>query len=144
MQDKITRWIVPVLAAIGLSDAGYLTWHAYARSGEAIPCNLSGSCDIVLQSSFAEVWGIPISLFGAIYYFSILVLGLYWILEHEKAIHVIAAITTVGFAVSLYLIYLQWYVIGAWCQYCIVSATLTTAMWIVSLLFLRQHHRKNI
>lgn len=133
------RWILPLLALVGMADAGYLTWEYYARANKLIPCGLSGGCNIVLHSSFSSIAGVPVSLFGVIFYFSVLILSLYWIIEHEHAIGVLLALTSLAFLASLYLIYLQAYVIGAWCQYCLLSGGVSTALWIASLLYFRQY-----
>lgn len=141
MTFKRARWILPALALLGMADAGYLTWEYYARADELIPCGFSGGCNIVLHSSFSTIAGIPLSLFGVIFYFSVLALSLYWILEHERAITILLLLTSVAFLASLYFVYLQAYVIGAWCQYCLLSAGVSTALWIASLFFFKNKNR---
>lgn len=143
MTNKRLRWVLPMLGLIGMGDAGFLTWEFYTQNGRLVPCGLNGGCNVVLQSSFSDIAGIPVSLFGLLFYFSVLILSLYWILEHEKAIHVLMMLTTAGFCVSLYLLYLQGYVIGAWCQYCLLSAGLSILLWIASLIFFRAYHRES-
>ncbi len=70
---------LPLLAAVvaigGLIDAIYLTIHHL--TGEKVPCSVTGGCETVLTSSYAEIAGIPLATFGAIAYFIALV-WLFW------------------------------------------------------------------
>src|SRR5215217_8679857 len=59
--------LAAVVALIGLGDAIYLIIHHL--TGEKVPCSVTGGCETVLTSSYAEIGGIPIAVFGAIAYF---------------------------------------------------------------------------
>ena len=56
-----------VVALVGLADAVYLTIHHY--TAEAVPCGAEFDCGAVLNSSYAEIAGIPLAAFGAAAYF---------------------------------------------------------------------------
>ena len=55
-----------LLAMVGVGDSIYLTWHHY--TAEAVPCSLTGGCEMVLTSPYATIYDIPIALFGAVAY----------------------------------------------------------------------------
>lgn len=123
----------PLLAAfvalIGLTDALYLTVKHY--SGEAVPCSLVEGCEQVLTSSYAEIFGIPLALFGAAAYFlafSLAILAAFGNRPMWKFFGVQIFLMTIFTA---WLIYLQAYVIGAFCQFCLVSAAVTLTMFII-------------
>ncbi len=60
--------LAAVVALVGLGDAVYLTIHHY--TGEKVPCSIVEGCEQVLTSSYAEVAGIPLAVFGAAAYFA--------------------------------------------------------------------------
>ena len=123
--------VAAVVALIGLTDAIYLTIHHY--TSEAVPCGLTGGCEMVLSSAWSQIGGIPLSLFGAAAYFvafsfSLLVAygnRLLWKLFG------LLAISMAGY--SIYLIYVQKYLIHDFCQYCLLSAATSITLCIIAL-----------
>ena len=124
---------LPVLGAIvalmGLADATYLTIHHL--TAVPVPCSIIAGCETVLTSKYAEIGGIPLAAFGAAAYFVAFSLALLaafgnrmmWMLFGIQVI--LMSIVTVG------LLYLQGFVIGAFCQFCLISAATTFAMLII-------------
>lgn len=120
-----------VLAVIGLVDAGYLTIKHYANT--IPPCTLQG-CETVITSQYNEIYGIPVALFGVIYYLDILTFGFLYLKTRRKEMMQIAAIMTLaGLIASMYFVYLQLFVIKAICQYCMLSAGTSTILFIVGI-----------
>jgi uncharacterized membrane protein len=127
-----------VLAIIGLADSLYLTWIKFSGS-EAI-CSGVGGCDVVNTSEYALLAGIPIALFGAAAYVAILlVLWLEnrnsWLTENGPLL--LFGITLFGFLYSLYLTYIELFVIFAICPFCVASAVVLTIMFALSWIRLR-------
>ena len=64
--NKVAK--LPLLAAVvalcGLADAIYLTIHHY--TGTKVPCSIIEGCEQVLSSQYAEIYGVPLAIFGAI------------------------------------------------------------------------------
>ncbi|MGB0757426.1 MAG: vitamin K epoxide reductase family protein [Patescibacteria group bacterium] len=120
-------WIV--FALIGFVDALYLTVGHY--QGE-ISCSVIQGCDVVLASSYATVGPVPMALLGVGYYLSML-LGMIFVLDRQsqKVGRLLTYISVVGFVYSLWLLYLQWGIIEAFCQYCLISAGSSTALFIL-------------
>jgi uncharacterized membrane protein len=126
------RW-VPFAAAIvalaGLFDSVYLTIHHLTAT--PVPCDLIAGCEAVLTSPYAEIAGVPLAAFGALAYFvafSFAVLAAYgnrtmWTLFGIQAV-IMAAVTC-------WLLYLQAFVIGAFCQFCLISAVTSYLLFIL-------------
>jgi len=128
---KILAIIFVVLALIGLVDAGYLTIKHYTNT--IPPCTLRG-CETVITSQYNEIGGIPVALFGVIYYLDILTFGfLYLKTRKEQVLKIAAIMTPAGLIASIYFVYLQLYVIEGICQYCMLSAGTSTFLFIVGM-----------
>lgn len=124
---------LPILAAVvallGLADSVYLTIQHF--TDEPVPCTLISGCEKVLTSQYAEMFGIPTAAFGAAAYFlafSLAVLAAYGNRSMWTAFGALVGIMT---AFTIYLIYLQAFVIGAFCQFCLISAASTLTLFII-------------
>ena len=121
------RTILYTLAAIvslaGLADATYLA--AQALTGETLGCGGSPDCFRVLGSSYARVGGIPVALFGTLAYFSVFTFATFAAFGYVRARTFL--ILTVGamFLASLWLLYVQAFLLHAYCRYCLFSAAIT-------------------
>ena len=126
---KITAILFCIVSAIGLLDATYLTVKHYL--GGIPPCTLRG-CEVVLTSAYNTIAGIPVALFGVLYYMTILLVSLaYMISKKEMIIRHAAYLTPIGFIASIYFVYLQLFVINAICLYCMASAATSTLLFIL-------------
>ncbi|MFZ2095164.1 MAG: vitamin K epoxide reductase family protein [Anaerolineales bacterium] len=124
-------WLIPILCVIGLLVAGYLAYVETNRV-EAI-CGPVGDCNTVQESEYARLFGIlPIGILGMAGYGMIL---LAWVIEQfsnkRKAAYASLAILGMsGFGVlfSIYLTFLEPFVIGATCAWCLTSSIIMTAL----------------
>ena len=131
---KNTRWslwAIPVLALAGLGVAGYLSYIETTHT-EAV-CGPIGNCNAVQQSPYAYVLGtIPVGVLGFLGYLLILAAwGIYWLGSAKwKKIAILFSWGLVWFGVifSLYLTFLEPFVIGATCAWCISSAIIMTCL----------------
>ncbi len=121
-----------VLALVGLVDSIYLTVKHLAA--EPVPCSLISGCETVLTSDYAAIAGIPLAAFGAAAYFTAFSLALLAMFGNRNAwlLFGIAATGMAGF--TLWLLYLQAFVIGAFCQFCLLSAVTSLGLFIVAVL----------
>lgn len=125
---KILGIVFLIVSAIGFLDATYLTVEHYR--GAIPPCSVEG-CEIVLTSAYSTVAGIPIALFGALFYLTVLILSLYFLdSKNAKALRAASYLTIPAFLTSLVLVYLQLFVLKNICQYCMVSAVTSTVLFI--------------
>lgn len=139
---KISISVFLAAAFIGFADAAYLTFSHY--SGSTLTCVVFRGCDSVTTSAYALFFGIPIALLGAGYYLLVLV-GTIFALDTKniRLLRIITQCTIVGFGISLYLLYLQLFVIHALCQYCILSL-LTSTVLFTSSFFVRRHFHSSL
>jgi len=121
------RTIIYIVAAIvslaGLADATYLT--VQALTGETLGCGGSPDCFKVLGSAYARVAGIPVASFGVLGYFSVFTFATFALFGYARAR--IFLILTVGamFLGTLWLLYVQAFLLHAYCRYCLFSAATT-------------------
>lgn len=138
--NNTPKWVPIVLgliALVGFSDATYLTIQHFAN--EIPPC-VVGDCEIVLTSSYSQIIGIPVALLGAIYYLLMLVLVFVY-MESKREIFLRTALilTAGGLLAAFWFVSLQVFVIGAYCQYCLVSAGTSVALFVLSGYTLKQY-----
>ncbi len=128
------RWLVIVLALVGAGVAAYLA--NIETTGSAAVCGPVGDCNAVQQSEYAEVLGIPIGVLGLVGYAAI---GVLWVasrLAHgtlaQVALVLIGVGAWLGVLFTAYLTFLEPFVIGATCMWCITSALVMMALLWVS------------
>lgn len=124
-------WVIPTLAIIGLGVAIYLTFIETTQT-EAI-CGPVGDCNSVQQSPYAKLFGlIPVGLLGVVGYISILsiwILSLFIPEQHRKKTWLaLWMLAWLGILFSIYLTFLEPFVIGATCMWCITSAIIMTLL----------------
>ncbi len=125
------------LSALGFLDSAYLTIQHYSR--DPFACPLFGGCEEVTSSIYSEIFGIPTALLGVLYYGTIFLLSIYSFLKEDKKIMTIASqLTIAGVLASLYLVYIQVYVLSAICFYCILSAISSTLLFVIGALHLNK------
>jgi uncharacterized membrane protein len=117
-------WLVAALSAVGLVVAGYLAVTKLTGGG-ALFCRGVGGCEVVQQSRYATFLALPTAAWGALVYAAIGVLALAGLTPRRWLGGFVLAAAAVSF--SGYLTYLELFVIGAVCWYCVVSAVTATA-----------------
>lgn len=127
---------IPILSVIGLGVAIYLT-YIETQSVEAF-CGPVGDCNAVQNSSYAKLWGIlPVGLLGAMGYVGILAAWFVgrqnwgWLSTYAPA--ALFGMALFGTVFSVYLTYLELFVIYAVCIWCISSAIIITLQLLFSL-----------
>lgn len=134
------RMVIAALALVGVFVALYLTLYKVGAIGE-LSCTV-GSCTTVQSSKWATFIGLPVAAWGLGFYlsvFAVTLVGLQDRFVDSKPIALfLVASSGFGTAFSLWLTYLEAFVIKAWCQWCVVSAILVTCIFIASLLDWRE------
>jgi len=134
--ETFSDWLFIIAAVIGLIDSIYLIWIKIAN--DKIYCLPGiGDCWTVNTSQYSQVFGIPISAFGAIAYLAILVAALFANRSNFLRVNQITllfGISLAGFLYSLYLTYLELFVINAICPFCVISAVAMTILFVLSVL----------
>jgi len=124
--------LTAIIAIIGVFNAGYLSWVAV--TGAAPTCFLNSGCDVVAASPFSKVFDIPLASFGVFFYAMIFGFSLWKVLvPATPVLRYLLPLASLGFLLSLYFLYLQAFVIGAYCEYCLFSLFDATVIFLVSL-----------
>lgn len=112
-----------IIGIIGLLVSSYLL-VAYTTGGP-ITCTGGHGCETVRASIYSSFMGIPTPAYGVLYYL-LLVTGSLLLASAHAAVmkQCLKVLTLSGLFVSLYLTYIEAFVIEAWCQWCVVSAIL--------------------
>jgi uncharacterized membrane protein len=132
--------LAALVALCGLFVALYLTLYKLGYIG-TLACAV-GSCETVQTSKWATFLGFPVGAWGVAYYlgvFLIAVIGLRPSLTENVGLsQLLAAVTGAGLVFSLWLTYLELFVIDAICMWCVISAILATALFVICLLDFRE------
>jgi len=114
---------------IGLADSIYLTVHHY--TADPVPCSLTNGCEMVLSSPYSELFGVPLAAFGAAAYFVAFSLALLAAFGNRSMWRLFGVQVVVMAAFSSWLLYVQAALIGAFCQYCLLSAGTTFTLFLI-------------
>jgi len=130
-QLSYPEWLIPVAAACGLVVAGYLAYVEMTQA-EAV-CGLVGGCNLVQQSDYARLFGlVPVGLAGVAGYVVMLAL---WYAGRRSLLArgLLLVVCIAGVAFSIYLTFLEAFVIGAVCMWCITSAlVMALLLWLAA------------
>lgn len=136
---KILLYLILLLAAAGAIDAGYLLRETV--KGAAVACpdvpvgrfNLN-QCNIVLATPYAKILRLPNAFYGLAAYLFFAILVLYELNGRKGAgaIKILSYLSGLGILIFIYFIYLQIFVIGALCFYCLLSALIMTLIFALS------------
>jgi uncharacterized membrane protein len=127
-------YVMLALAAIGIANAMYVASSNYM--GQPLWCPVIDGCNVVLNSPYSRIFGVPMSYFGFVYYLFMFTLAAR--LAHDPLSASLRFRATLyagaGAATSAYFMYLQLGVIAAVCVYCVISAVTTflllaAALW---------------
>ncbi len=134
--SPIHRQVVAALALGGLFLAAYLTLYHYGYVGQ-LACG-SGGCETVQASKWARLLGYPVALWGAGYYASVFVvatLGAFGTFADRRwPTTLLLVLNGWGVLFSGWLTWLEVARIHAICRYCVVSALVVLALFVVTVL----------
>ena len=123
--------VAAVVALFGLADGIYLTIeHVTGRTAQ---CIASSGCQEVLSSRYAAIGPIPLASLGALAYFAAFSTALLAAFGYTKCRSLFALLVGIMFAVTLWLFYLQAFVLHAFCDYCLFSAGVTTVLTLIAI-----------
>lgn len=129
------RQAIALLALVGFFVATYLWLYKIGAIG-TLQCG-AGACDAVQTSRYAELLGVPVAFYGVAGYatiFAVSLAGLHpRLLGRREPTVALAVLATGGFLFSVYLTYLELFVIHAICRWCVGSAVIITAIWVVAI-----------
>ena len=135
--------IIAVVSLVGLADAVYLTVEHV--TGQSVRCTVTSGCSEVLSSSYATIAGrFPLAALGAIAYFTVFSLATLAAFGYTSARKLLVLLLLLMCAMTLWLIYVQAFIIGHFCQYCLLSAAVTFTLTVLVIINqLRQRHARS-
>lgn len=122
-RDRWFYMIAALLSLVGLADAGYLTINHL--TGQTARCTVAGGCNEVLGSAYASVGGLPIAAIGALAYFSVFSLATLALFGYRRARTLLALLVGLMLLASLWLLFVQAFILHKFCDYCLLSAATT-------------------
>ena len=139
-------WAPVLLSAFGVLVSGYLSVKRF--TGGSLACTQWADCDMVNNSVYAKIYGVPVAFIGLAGYLILMGLAMA-ALQAEGAAqrHLLALgflLALGGFGFSVYLTYLEIYVIEAICMWCVISAILITLLTVLSGVNLRRLSQESL
>lgn len=126
--ERTLRVIAGLISLVGLGIAGYIMFEQI--QGETPTCGRGGGCETVLNSKYAELFGVPLYYFGVVGYISIFATTL---INGDRGRLLGFVLSFFGFGMSAYLTFLQYVVIDSLCVWCRGSAIAMTLLFIACL-----------
>jgi uncharacterized membrane protein/glutaredoxin len=128
---QVPNWPLFILALIGMALSGYLTYSAWSEKLVA-GCTVGSACDVVLNSRWSTLLGMPISFWGFLTYG--LLAAIAW--NKGSAIQWKSAwlVSLVGLLYSLYLTSVSFFELKAACPYCLTSLGLMIVIFVTTTL----------
>ena len=125
------RMLTALVALVGRFVELYL-WLYNAGVIGALACG-AGSCETVQLSKWATLLNLPVAAWGVAFYAVVCVVAIALVQERwegsRKLSLALLLLTTWGLLFSLWLTYLELFVIHAICRWCVVSAVIATVLW---------------
>ena len=129
------------LFLLPLSILGFaISWWIWYKKGrkQKLVCVIGEDCDKVIRSKYAVTFGIENTILGMLYYVFVFVVSLGHI--YAPAFVVLSSVFLIKIIISgaaalfsVYLVYIQLAVLKEWCEYCLASAAVTLAIFLVVL-----------
>jgi uncharacterized membrane protein len=122
------RGVATFASTLGVAVATYI---AIADSGGGSPVCVGGShgCETVADSSYSHLLGVNVAIFGVVGYLLLFAAAM---LRGDGARMGGFIVALIGFGYSVFLTYLELFVIEAVCQWCVFSAILMTVLFAVN------------
>jgi uncharacterized membrane protein len=137
------RGLTILLAIAGLGVSAYLMW-GYTVPGASLSCGESSGCEAVKNSQYASLFGVPMPVGGLLIYSVLLALAIFQNHNQISARGWSPFVALAAFGISLagvlysaYLTYIELYVIYAVCRWCVASAAIMVAIFLLSIFNLR-------
>lgn len=138
------RTFALVFIAVGIFISGYLSYVKFTDEPMACVASSLFDCGTVQNSVYSEFLGIPIAYFGLATY---LILGAAYLLEGRIGLLqtdgrlIIFGITLFAWVYSMYLVYLQAFVLDALCSWCLAHEINITGLFIIAIVRLLKDMR---
>jgi len=145
--SRAFRIVILVLALVGIALSAYLLKEHYAPTGNSF-CDINEtiSCDVVNQSPYAELFGVPVSALGLLFYLVVAAFALFPkrlanLLGDDALVWTFFLVwMIIGFGFSIYLIAIEAFVLHVYCPLCAASALIVTVLLGISAYLARANY----
>jgi uncharacterized membrane protein len=132
-REQLAGGLLTGLAFVGMVDSAYVAIRSLDQA--VLPCTITHGCEEVLNSPYARFSGISIAWLGLVYYALICLAGVFTFSGFSRTLRFSLVPAGMAFLFSLTLIYLQAFVIHAFCDYCLLSASMSILIFILHLIY---------
>lgn len=122
--------LILFFAFCGIAVSAYLAQSE--ALGTPLICDVTvlSGCNVVVESQYSKILGISLADFGLLFYTMLFVVAAFELLLLNQLLrHTMQVFALVGLLSSVYSIFTQYYLIQAWCIYCLTSVTLTVLIF---------------
>ena len=130
-RPQLTGILLVLFSFIGMVDSAYVALKSLDQT--VVPCTVTRGCEEVLNSPYARIGGLSIAWSGLLYYMATAAGGVFSLFGFRSVLRLTGAAAVLAFLFTLYLFYLQAFVIRAFCDYCLLSATMVLGVLITHL-----------
>lgn len=137
MTKQLNRLIF-IFSLLGLAVSAYLAYE-YSKDG-LINCPIGGGCDIVRKSSYSSFLGIDIPYLGIAFYLAMAFLSVWLTQSTDKLFNFFRLLLSFfGFIFGVYLTFIEAFVIGAYCFWCVTSFIISVIILILCIIHWRNY-----
>ena len=123
---RAPNWPLLALSLVGIALAAYLSWSAWI-GGSVQGCGVGSSCDVVLSSRWATLFGLPTALWGVFAY--VMLAGTAFVRRSDQHWWSAWTVALFGVLYSGYLTIVSLTILGAACPYCLTSLALMASIF---------------
>ena len=129
-------WVIP-FAAVGLAISLYI--YITQSKKKAMVCIRGEDCDAVVSSKYNKTFGIKNEYGGIAYYSAVIIAAVLSLVGINTVfsidLNLLVLIAASGAALfSIYLTAIQAFVLRIWCEYCVTSAVMSIAIFVIEFL----------
>lgn len=129
--NRLSLIFTAILSFLGFVDSTYLTIIHYKNI--IPPCSITQGCEKVLTSEFSTIAGVPLALFGSLFFVLIFVLAILLLQKSQEILRkALNLFSTLGLIAGVVLFYIQWRVLYAFCQYCLLVEAILLGIFILN------------
>jgi uncharacterized membrane protein len=138
--QRLTTWRMAgsLFALLAMLISFYLLLYDLGRT--SLVCPISG-CEVVQASVYSKWFGLPVAGFGFVFYLGLFSLSMFGLYQNhlfgQKLQKLMLFFSSLGLLTYAYFTALEWFVIHAWCFWCVTSSLMLLGFFVTTI----QGHR---
>lgn len=133
--DVLVRIVISLLGVCGFLVAAHIRYHK--KTNQVLVCPIKFDCNTVINSDYSKFFGIPVEILGMIYYGLIFFTYLFFILLANIVPNILVGfmiiVSHIALIFSLYLLFVQIFILRKLCSWCIVSAIISACIFVLTI-----------